>query len=124
MAKNQTRRITSGVLSDDRKAFAALQAIANYNPSNQAYKVENIKAIHDRMNDLQRDAIQAEAAADAKRDEANAGEWDFHNAILGAKTQVTAQFGDDSNEVQAMGLKKKSEYKTRTRRKQEAEPTS
>src|SRR5215218_9758178 len=104
MAKNQTRRITFGVLSVDRKAFAALQAIAGYAPSNQAYTAENIKAARDRMDDLQREAIQAEAAAAAKRDEVTAGEWEFHNAMLGAKTQVTAQFGPDSNEVQAMGL--------------------
>jgi len=33
----------------------------------------------------------------------------------GAKGQV-AQFGTDSNEAPAIGLKKKSEYKTRTRK--------
>jgi hypothetical protein len=80
--------------------------------------LENIKAVRDRMDDLQREAIQAEVAAAAKRDTANAGEWEFHNAMLGAKRQVTAQFGDDSDEVQAIGLKKKSEYKSRARRKQ------
>jgi hypothetical protein len=63
-------------------------------------------------------------AADAKRAAANAAEWEFHNAILGAKTQVTAQFGDDSDELAALGLKKKSEYKSPTRRRQEVEPTS
>jgi hypothetical protein len=124
MAKNQTRRVTSGVLSADRKAFAALQAIANYTPANQTYKVDNIEAIRDRMEDLQREATQAMVAADAKRDAATAGEWAFHNAMLGAKTQVTAQFGPDSNEVQALGLKKKSEYKTRVRRKEPAQPAS
>lgn len=124
MAKNQTRRIVSEVLRDDRKAFDALQGIANYNPVNPAYKVENIKAIRDRMEDLQREAIQAEAAAAAKRDAANAGEWEFHNSILGAKTQVEAQFGPDSDEFAALGLKKKSEYKSPTRRKEPAGPTS
>jgi hypothetical protein len=33
-----------------------------------------------------------------------------------------AQFGPDSDEVAALGLKKKSEYKSPTRRKQVAEP--
>jgi hypothetical protein len=36
--------------------------------------------------------------------------------MLGAKDQIVAQFGRDSNEAEAVGLKKKSEYKTRTRR--------
>jgi len=53
-----------------------------------------------------------------------AGEWDFHNAMLGAKTRVTAQFGDDSDEHAALGLKKKSEYKSPARRRQGAEATS
>jgi len=35
--------------------------------------------------------------------------------MLGAKKQVLAQFGDDSDQAQAVGLKKKSEYKAPTR---------
>ena len=124
MAKNQTRRITFEVLSADRKAFDALQGIEDYAPANHAYTTEAIKAARDRMDDLHRDAIQAEVAAAAKRDAATAGEWEFHNAMLGAKMQVTAQFGPDSDERASLGLKKKSEYKRRTRRKQTAPPSS
>lgn len=117
MAKNQTRRLTSSVLSADREAFDALQGIASYAPANQAYKTETIKAARDRMDDLLREATQAEAAAVAKRDAATAGEWDFHNSMLGAKVQVEAQFGSDSDEYASLGNKKKSEYKSPTRRK-------
>lgn len=116
MAKNQMRRIASAVLSADREAFDALQGIANYAPSNQAYKTENIKALRDRMDDSQREATQAAATAAAKEDAAIAAEWEFHNAVIGSKVQVTAQFGDNSDEVAAVGLKKKSEYKTPKRR--------
>jgi hypothetical protein len=118
MAKNQTRRIASGVLSEDREAFDALQGIAAYAPANPAFKTETIKATRDRLDELLREATQADAAADAKRAAANAAEWEFHNVMLGAKVQVTAQFGDDSDEVAALGLKKKSEYKAPTRRRQ------
>jgi hypothetical protein len=45
-----------------------------------------------------------------------AAEWEFHNLMLGAKDQVIAQFGRDSNEVQAIGLKKSSERKAPQRR--------
>ena len=121
MAKNQSRRIASGVLSEDREAFDALQGIAAYAPANPSYTLDTIMDLRDRMDDLLRDATQAEAAADAKRDAANACEWEFHNAMLGAKTQVLAQFGPNSDEVAALGMKKKSEYKSR-RRKQVAEP--
>jgi hypothetical protein len=52
---------------------------------------------------------QAEADWQAARDGNVAAQWAFHNAILGAKHQIVAQFGDDSNEAQAVGLTKKSE---------------
>jgi hypothetical protein len=120
MAKNQTRRIASGVLSEDRKAFDALQGITTYAPANLAYKTETIKAARDRMDNVLREATQADATAEAKRAAANTAEWEFHNIMLGANTQVEAQFGDDSDEYAALGNKKKSEYKTPTRRKQKA----
>jgi hypothetical protein len=117
MAKNQTRRLPSAQLAADREAFDALQGITNYAPANAAYTTASIKALRDRMDDLQREATQAQADADAKSDAATAGQWDFHNAMLGAKVQVNAQFGDNSDEVAAVGLKKKSEYKSPTRNK-------
>ena len=36
--------------------------------------------------------------------------------IRDAKTQVVAQFGNSSNKKQAVGLKKKSEYKKATKK--------
>ncbi|MFZ5908636.1 MAG: hypothetical protein ACOYYU_01315 [Chloroflexota bacterium] len=34
------------------------------------------------------------------------------NMLLGVKEQVIAQYGKNSDQVQALGLKKKAEYKT------------
>lgn len=116
MANNRTRRITSAVLSADREAFDALQGIKNYAPANPAYTTEAIKALRDRMDEAQREATQAEAVADAKRAAARAAAVDFHDAMLGANVQVEAQFGPSSDEYASLGKKKKSEYKTPTRR--------
>ena len=58
MAKNETRRIPSALLSADREAFDALQGIDNYTPANAAYTTASIKALHDRMDDLQREATR------------------------------------------------------------------
>jgi len=44
-----------------------------------------------------------------RRNSSVAAQWTFHNAMLGAKQQVLAQYGDDSDEAQAVGLTKKSE---------------
>jgi hypothetical protein len=51
------------------------------------------------------------------RDAATAAEWDYHNTLLGAKNQVIAQYGDGSDQLQSLGLKKKSEHKSPARRK-------
>jgi hypothetical protein len=58
---------------------------------------------------------QKQGELDAARDDATAAEWAFHKAVLGAKDQVVAQYGDDSNQLQALGYKKKSEYKSPSR---------
>ena len=62
-------------------------------------------------------SAQDAATAAASRDDEVAAQWGFHDFILGAKTQVKAQYGDSSNEIQALGLKKKSEYKSPTKKK-------
>ena len=46
---------------------------------------------------------------------AAAAEWEFHDTMLAVKEQVIAQFGKNSDQVQALGLKKKAEYKSPVR---------
>ena len=40
--------------------------------------------------------------------------------LLGAKDQVIAQYGSDSDQVQSLGLKKKSDYKALKRKAKKA----
>jgi hypothetical protein len=72
------------------------------------------------MRAAQEAETNAQNALDAARDAVAAAEWDFHNALLGVKDQVIAQFGADSDEIQALGLKKKSEHKGPAARKSAA----
>jgi hypothetical protein len=99
-----------------------LQAVAGYAPANPAYTMAAVTAAHAALVAAQQAEVQTAAAAAAARDEAVAKEWEFHNLVLGAKDQVVAQFGRDSNEVQSIGLKKASEYRRRTRVAPKAEP--
>lgn len=108
---NETKRLRPAQIAEDEYAFSALQAMALYEPANQAYSVQAISAAHGLLESARREEVQAEAALAAARDNAVAKEWAFHNLMLGVKDQVTAQFGRDSNEVQALGLKKASERK-------------
>ena len=115
MAKNETRRNSPQIISDDVDSFNALVGVDGYDPSNTDYTVAKVTAAKTAMETAQQAETQAEAAWKAARDNANAKEWAFHNLVLGAKQQVVAQFGNDSDEAQAVGLKKKSEYRTPSR---------
>ncbi len=112
MAKNQTVRLKPSLIQADKEAFAAASAITGYAPANNAFTIANGTTKTTTMVNKQTAEAQAYAAADTARDVAAAAEWDFHNYVLGLKAQVAAQFGDDSNELQSLGLKKKSEYKS------------
>jgi hypothetical protein len=116
MANNKNRRLRPNVLQADLDAYAALQAIAGYAPSNEAFTLTNISGSHQAMQENQTLEVQKQAAADAQRDTTVGSEWDFHDMILGAKNQVKAQFGENSDEYASLGMKKKSEYQTGRRR--------
>lgn len=116
MANNQNKRLPSTTLQSDLEAFAALQAITEYNPINTAYSLTAVTNIKTDMQSRQTTETQAIAAANNARDNAIAKEWEFHNLMLGVKDQIKAQFGTNSNELQAIGLKKKSDYKTGRRK--------
>ena len=122
MAKDQSKRLPPATIEGDRNSFSALQAITNYQPVNQSFSTEALTAALSALNNAQRAETQAAAAAASARDAAVQREWEFHNLVLGMRDQVIAQFGRDSNEIQAVGLKKISEYKTRTRSSPPAEP--
>jgi hypothetical protein len=116
MAKNETRRVSPGILEEDERAHAAIKAIENYSPANPAYTHAALDAAHAALKAAQAAEAQAVAALDAARDDLVRAQWDYHNALLGAGDQVSAQFGKDSNEWQALGKKKKSEFSPRAAR--------
>lgn len=116
MAKNQNVRLRPQFLQEDRDIHTALQSIPNYAPANTAYTKTALAAKLTAMKSAQDAELAAQNALAAARDAANTAEWDFHNAILSAKDQVIAQFGKDSDQVQALGMKKKSERKAPRRK--------
>jgi hypothetical protein len=109
MAIDKTRKLSPAIKQDDLDTLAALKDISGYTPANPAYTLTKVQTAQGNMDAAQDAEVQAQAAADAARDVATTAEWAFHDVILGVKEQVRAQFGTDSNELQAIGLKKKSE---------------
>ena len=114
---NESKRLRPAQIAEDESGFAALQTMEGYAPANPAYSLEAVSTAHAELLAARAAEAQTAAAADAARDNAVAKEWNFHNRMLGVKDQVTAQFGRNSNQVQAVNLKKASERKAPQRRK-------
>jgi hypothetical protein len=111
MAINQNRRLRPEELDDDRQAVVAAQSLPEYQPLNPAYSADMLVKLKNKRDEAQQTETRAQQALATARDIACAAEWALHNAVIGARKQVMAQYGDDSNEIQAMGLKKRSDRK-------------
>src|ERR1041384_5698114 len=85
MAKNETRRNSPQVISDDEDSLDALKGVEGYDPSNTDYTVAKLDVARDAMDTARAAETQAEVALKAARDAANTKEWAFHNLRLGAR---------------------------------------
>jgi hypothetical protein len=112
MAERNTRRLAPSILQEDLESFSALEAITNYQPANPQYERAQGLTLKNMMETSQAKEVQDAATAKASRDKATDAEWQFHDYIRNTRIQIKAQFGESSDEVQALGLKKKSEYKS------------
>ncbi len=115
MTKIQTGRVAATTLQADVDALRGLKMIRDYHPTKPDYAVDAVTATHQRMLDAEEADVQAQASASAARDAAIAAQWAFHNTMLGVKSQVKALYGDDSDQIAALGLKKKSDRKAPTK---------
>ncbi|MDR2938523.1 MAG: hypothetical protein LBU92_06275 [Prevotellaceae bacterium] len=112
----ETKAFPAAELKKDEFAYNALLAIGGYQPAQAQYSIDVITSSYDALKLAQRIEVQKQGELKAARDNAVAAAHAFHAAMLQAKTQVRAQFGEDSNELQSLGLKKKSERKTPSRK--------
>ena len=109
MAKDQTRTIDPATLKDDADVLDAILGMTDYNPSRAELATAKLSAADTALTAATDDFVQKDGAQKAARDAMVAAQWARHNLILGAKQQIVGQYGDDSDEAQAIGLTKKSE---------------
>jgi hypothetical protein len=117
MANGKNRQLSPKVLQEDLDAYAGMQTLTDFKPANAAFGAGEGKTVKDKMQASQVKAVQSQAQADADRDAKVSDEWDFHDWIRNMRIQVKAQYGENSDAVAAVGLKKKSEYKNPTKKK-------
>jgi hypothetical protein len=111
MSSTQTRRIKPDVLQADLDAQVALAGMTDYKPANANYSAANVATALAALQAAQQAELRAQVALETARDAAAAAEWRFHETMLAVKDQVIAQYGKSSDQLQALGLKKKMEYK-------------
>jgi hypothetical protein len=113
---NHSRRLSPDEVQTDRNALIGIQSLADYAPINRAYSASAMAELGRAMEEARQAEVRALQALAAARDAAGAAEWALHEGILGARALVLAQYGPDSNAIQLLGLKKKSERKRPARR--------
>ena len=116
MADPKTKRLNPLILKADADTVTNLESITTYKPANDAYTLVKAQAAAQTYLLAAAAEVKAEAALKTARDQAVAAEQAFHAIALGVRDQVVAQFGKDSDEVQSIGLKKKSERKAAGRK--------
>jgi hypothetical protein len=116
-AANTNRRLSPQVLNQDVDSLNGLKTVADYTTTRPEAAAATLQQAYQTMLAQQQEETERLAMYRAAADAARLAEWEFHNAILAMKEVVRGQFGSDSNQAQAVGLKKKSERKRPTRQK-------
>ena len=120
MSNSALKRISTTVLLEDEDALYGLRTIEGYNPPNKAYTLEIVEADFKEFKAAQEAESGLEKALEAARDTTIRFQHKFHGSVVGARQQVLAIYGGESDEVVAVGLKKKSDRKPPRRRNPDA----
>ncbi|MEH2285231.1 MAG: hypothetical protein V7K90_28610 [Nostoc sp.] len=110
-AQDQTRRLPSQLISQDINSLHGLQTISTYNTTRADASVANLQQAYQAMLAQQQAQTEKLTLYRAAADAARLAEWEFHNAVLAMKEVIRGEYGSDSDQAQAVGLKKKSERK-------------
>jgi hypothetical protein len=104
-------------ISADEAAAAAVQNLTDYQPPRAALSRESVAASLEAMRRARQAELDAQGALATARDRHVAAVWSLHNLVIEVRAAVAAQYGVSSDELQLLGIKKKSERKAPVRRK-------
>lgn len=114
---NNTKMPSKKILAADKAAVAACKEITTYAPKKDDFKQTALDAAEADVITKETTHTQKKADLDGARNDLVAAYWTRHELVLGMRAEVKTQFGDSSNEVEAVGLKPKNKYKKGGRRK-------
>ena len=102
-------RIPPQQIKSDIELIRALSGINNYTPHNAANSLEAAMAALSRLNQSETALILAENALAAARSTLLSDRNALHQIALGVKDEAMVLFGPDSDQIVALGMKKKSD---------------
>jgi len=115
--QDKTRRLRPQTISQDIDSLHGLQTVSTYDTTRPDASTTNLQQVYQAMLISQQAETEKLALYRAASDAARLAEWEFHNAVLAMKEVVRGQYGSDSDQAQAVGLKKKSDRKRPSRKK-------
>jgi hypothetical protein len=122
MASRATHLPALGLLKSDRATLEALKEMAAYAPHDPNLSPQALADLEAALCAAEDAVHRVRRAYNAVRIELNRIAWAFHDRSVSARLAVKAQFGADSYEVRAVGLKRSSERKRRPRRAKPSAP--
>ena len=102
-------RVTAQEADADIDSYLALKAIPGYTPHNPAHSVEAATAAYNELLAAEEDVLLAENALAAARSALLNDRNAVHKIAMGVKDEAVVLFGPDSDQIAALGMKKKSE---------------
>ncbi|MBD0303589.1 MAG: hypothetical protein ICV85_15895 [Tolypothrix sp. T3-bin4] len=115
--QNTTNRLRPQLISQDIDSLHGLQTVSTYETIRTDASATKLQSVYQAMLISQQAETEKLALYRAACDAARLAEWEFHNAVLAMKEVVRGQYGSDSDQAQAVGLKKKSDRKRPSRKK-------
>jgi len=116
MAIHHNRKPSAEEMKSDRAALVAIRELHDYAPANPTLTTESLTALEQALLQAEQEELRLQNALATARSTVITAAWALRQGILGAKAAVISQYGPDSNAVQSLGLKKKSDRRRPSRR--------
>jgi hypothetical protein len=112
---SENTRVSVKQVLKDIESYHAFGTMTDYRANNAENSREAAEAAYETLRAAEQHAVTTQAAASSAADALTNARRDFHGVILGIKNEARALYGPSSDQVAALGLKKKSEQSKRGR---------
>ena len=119
MAHSNRQNPNPSMIANARAVLRGIERLTDYAPPNPSFSLAALQVLERVLSEAERRVEDLQHMLDLARNGLVLARRNFCNAIQSAKQQVVAQYGDDSMEVEAIGLTRRSERKRGKRRSDE-----